>query len=258
MNLNRSFLYSIPVLAVLFGGSTALASPITVKDVGDSFTVALSGLSSDGDPVSVSESWEVTAVDATSITFDVTLDNTSATTSRLTAFAFDTNPNATGGSSGSSIYQHIVLDDGFDVCVENDSNSNCFGNQGNVGLLPADAADAFSLTLTFAAIGEDGVTFSNFFARLQAIGTKGGSAKIFGEPTCTSCEPNEDGDPDPDPVPEPISALLLTTAVGAFGLRRRARAYAAGTRTMAGVSPAAGWRRPPQGKSCGLSPPCSE
>jgi hypothetical protein len=222
MNLKRSFLSSLPVIAILFGGSAAFAAPITVKDVGDSFTVALSGLSSGGDPVSVSESWEVTAVDATSITFDVTLDNTSATTSRLTAFAFDTNPNATGGLSGSSIYQHIVLNDGFDVCVENDNNSNCVGNQGNVGLRPADAADTFSLKLTFAAIGEDGVTFSNFFARLQAVGTNGGSAKIFGEPTCTSCDEDEDPTPDPngDPVPEPVSALLLTTAAGAFGLRR--------------------------------------
>jgi hypothetical protein len=225
MILKRLFLYSLPVVAVLFGGSAASAAPITVDSVGDSFTVSFSGVSG-SDPVSVEETWKVTALTSNSITFELTLDNTSPTTSRFTAFAFDTNPNATGGSSTSSIYSHVFFTSGFDVCVENDSNSNCFGNQGNVGLRPSDAADTFNLTLNFAAIGEEGVTLSNFFARIQAIGTNGGSAKLSGDPTCTSCVPDDDGDPDPDPdpdpVPEPFSALLLTTAAGAFGLRRRA------------------------------------
>ncbi len=227
MNLKRSLLYSLPVIAILSGGSAAFAAPITVDSVGDSFTVNFSGVGDSGSgPVSVEEKWKVTALTGNSITFELTLDNTSPTASRLTGFAFDTDPNATNGSSSSSIYQHVFFSSAFDVCVENDSNSNCNGNHGNIGLQPADAAHTFNLTLNFAEIGEEGVTLSNFFARLQAVGADGTSAKLTGEPTCTSCDEDEDPTPDTDSVPEPVSALLLTTAAGAFGLRRRARSSA--------------------------------
>jgi len=212
------------VMMVTLSGRPAEASPITIDSVGDAFTVILTGVSDPGGlPVSVEENWLVTAFGATSVTFQLSLDNPSATSpSRFTAFGFDTDPDATGGSSTSSLYQHLFVaghGGGFDVCVENDDNSNCFGNRGNIGLRPEDSLDTFLLTLDFPDTSE-GIVMSHFFARLQGIGPDGASAKIFGEPdpqdpACTDC------DTDVIAVPEPGSMLLMGSAVIAFLLRRK-------------------------------------
>ena len=216
------------VTTIAVSGRAAEASPITIDSVGDAFTVLLTGVSDPGGlPVSVEEEWLVTAFGPTSITFQVSLDNTSATSpSRLTGFGFDTDPDATGGTSDGTLYPHLFVaghGGGFDVCVENDQNNNCFGNRGNIGLEPEDPVHTFLLTLYFPDTS-DGIVMSHFFARLQGISPTGASAKIFGEPNpeesldlvCADCDTVH-----VTAVPEPGSTLLIGSAVAAFLLRRK-------------------------------------
>jgi len=225
---------AIAMMLIASFAKGADATPITIDAVGDSFAVTMTGASDpSGLPVSVYESWLVTALTPTSVTFQLSFDNTSATTpAQFTGFGFDTNPNALGGTSTSSLFSHVFTSGGgggFHVCVENDNNSNCFGNKGNIGLQPGDPLHIFALTLTFGDTS-GGIVMSNFFARMQGIGTNDASAKVFGEPVCTSGCGNEPPPPLPPPVPEPASITLLAMGVVGSGIAARRR-RAGGQRT---------------------------
>ncbi len=208
----------------LAGVNTTSASPVTIDGVGDAFAVSFSGVVNPGGlPVSAVEQWLVTAFDAHSITLQVQLDNTSPTDSRLTAFGFSTSPGIAGGSTTSSLYSHPFTtdgSDGFAICVENDDNNNCFGNRGNVGVTPSDAAHTFLLTLLFDSTA-GGVAFGDFFARLQSVGPDNRSAKLYGDGACTAgCDPDVR-----QPVPEPATIALLGAGGVAAFTRRRRRAH---------------------------------
>jgi hypothetical protein len=227
--------------AVCTLGASANAATITIDAVGDAFTVHYSGFSDQdpdkGFPVSVDATYLTTIFTSTQVQFRVTLDNTSPTDpAQLTGFGFNTDPDAISGSSTSLIFPFVSLfangGFSFDVCVQAppESADNCAGNSGNADktLGVNDTPDIFFLTLNFADT-TGGVIFSDFGARLQGIGQKGASAKIYGEPTpgCTeNCVPPCTVDCDPviegSQVPEPGTLLLLGSgAVVAF--RRRFR-----------------------------------
>jgi hypothetical protein len=206
----------------------AAAGPITIDAAGDAFAVTLTGLSQPGNlAVSLEEYWVATAFGPTSATFEVSLNNTTAAQSGLlTSFGFATEPHVLGASSTSALYPHVFTTggaDGADVCVENDQNSNCFGNSGHVGLQPGDPLHIFLLTLTFADTA-GGIVFSNFVARLQDIGPEGDSAKISGSGQCVlGCGGALDTPLDSPSVPEPGTALLVCTAAAGLFIRRRLR-----------------------------------
>ena len=209
-------LLSVAAFAVATAATPATAAPILVNGVGDSFSVDFSGLSSDGLPVSAESDWLVTAYTGTTITFAVDITNTSTTDpAQLTAFSFVTNPDATAGTSTSTIFGNVyTAGGGFEVCVENDTNDNCNGNTGNpLESLGRGDSDSFELTLTFGSTA-GGVTLSGFEARLQGIGPQGDSAKIPGEPVC-------EGDDCDVTVPEPASLALFGLAALAAGAVRR-------------------------------------
>jgi hypothetical protein len=255
LNCVSRFVLTVFFLAAV--GAGAEASTITVDGVGDAFTVQYSGFSNQdsikGYPVSVDSSWLTTIYSPTTIQFQITLDNTSPTDpAQLTGFGFNTDPDAIAGVSTSLLFPFVSLSPNgsftFDICVQGPpENASCTGNSGNpeTSLGVNDAPDVFYLTLTFATT-TGGVTFSDFGARLQGIGQKGASAKIYGNPIalclndCESdplpdCQINCGGDPPPgclvscdveiealNPVPEPGTLLLLGSGA-AIALRRRFR-----------------------------------
>jgi PEP-CTERM motif len=158
----------------------------------------------------------------TTVTFTTDVANTtqqgSLSTSnwqsvRLTAFAYDTDPNATNATDTSSIYD-TFLNTNFpsfqtvDVCLS--SGPTCSGGS-NGGLSPG-GTDTFTQTLTFSG------TISSFDFGIGAneqLATKFQTA--FGSFE-TGTNP---GGPPIQEAPEPASMALLGGALVGFGILRR-------------------------------------
>ena len=142
--------------------------------------------------------------------------NSSFSSARLTAFGFDTNPNATGASENSSTW-NVSLNTTFpgfqqvDVCLW--AGTNCAGGA-NAGLLPSQST-SFTLTLSGLPnaissidLGSNGTGTDNFYVKYQ---TDVGSFEF--KNTATQ-------------VPEPFSMALLGTGLIGMGIassRRKAK-----------------------------------
>ena len=215
-------------LAALTIATPALADQITLGsgDVGQSFTLNYNGFV-DGNTISGltgTTTFTLTSATSTSYSFDYSVTNTSSggVDSRISSFAFNTDPTITGASS-TGTYDFTVLNSNYpngigtvDVCFKAAFSNSCAGNSG--GVLTGETGTG-TLTLSFTGPVSE-VTLSDFFVRYQSItgaGKKVTSAS--GEGTLTSSGSTSTGG---TPVPEPgMLGLFGAGAIGLAMLRRR-------------------------------------
>jgi hypothetical protein len=203
---------------------TATDVTITSADVGQTFSISYNGFvntSTIVNGLTASAVYTVQAVSSTSITLAVDMTNTSSspiTSSRVSVFGFDTNPNITGAIATGAFnvtVQGGSLPSGFgaiELCVKNGQGNNCQGG-GGTGIAQG-ATGTTTLTLNFASIGASGVTLSNFGVRYQSIAGAGNVTSAVGR-----------GTPGTPPVPEPAAMALFGLGALIVGakLRKRAR-----------------------------------
>ena len=171
-------------IALLAVGSVRSAEALTIRasDVGSTISYTLVGDTSSS--VSAEFDWLITsfifAGGQTTVTFDVTVENTSTINADLRAFSVLTpGPDAIGGSiSGSAVFDNLSVnlappvDETFLVCASTSTTENCTGIGGgsDPGLL-AGLTDTLTLSLIFAGdVRTSGVVLTEFCGRWQRVG----------------------------------------------------------------------------------------
>lgn len=206
----------------------ALAVPISLDDtnVGESFTLTYDGFA-DGqtiDGLGAEATFTLTGVTANTYTFDYAITNTtdSGLTSRISSFAFNTDPEIAGASS-TGTYNYTVTDSSYpngignvDVCFKAARTNSCAGNRG--GVAEGDTGTG-SLTLTFADV-VDSISLSDFFVRYQSITGAGNVTSASGRGSTTSTSTSTTSGTS---VPEPGMLGLFGAGLLGLGLMRRRR-----------------------------------
>jgi hypothetical protein len=212
------------VLALV--ATPALADPITLDagDVGTSFTLNYNGFA-DGSVVNglgASTTFTLTGVTGTAYNFDYAVANTTGggVGSRVSSFAFDTNPDISSASS-TGTYNYTVLDSNYpngignvDVCFKGGSSNSCAGNSGGV---TTGGTGTGSLTLNFSD-PISALMLDNFFVRYQSITGAGNVTSASGAVTSSSTSTSGG-----TPVPEPGMIVLFGMGAAAVAFSRRRR-----------------------------------
>lgn len=147
-------------------------------------------------------------------TFGYQLFNNSTapmTSSRVTAFGFDVNPNRTGGS----ILTGTVFDELDSGSISNGMNvevclttNNCSGGGGDGVTIGQNTSGSFSLTFAGSPFN---ITLTDFVVRYQSLAGSGRATSGVGIPV--------------ESVPEPTTWAMMLIGFGAMGysIRRRRR-----------------------------------
>jgi len=229
MKLTAKILPLIAATGLAFAANPALADtiPLDASKVGSSHTFNFNGFS-DGtvvDGLTSSATFTLTGVASNSYTFDYSLTNTTSdpVNSRVSSFAFNTNPNissasATGAFSyatvGSSYPNGIGA---IDVCFKDAATGSCAGG-GSGGLLDGQTGTG-TFTLNFSQ-PLTSLTLSDFYVRYQSVSGAGNITSASGAGTLTSSGSSSTGGTS---VPEPGMLGLMGGAAAALVLLRRRR-----------------------------------
>ena len=229
MKLFRIILPAVALAAASFA-TPALADAITLGsgDVGTSYSFTFDGFS-DGTTISGltgAATFTLTGVTATGYTFDYSVTNTTSSplTSRISSFAFNTDPNISSATS-TGAFAYTTLNSNYpngigtvDVCFKDAQTGSCAG--GGSGGLTQGQTGTGSLTLNFSQ-PLTSLTLSDFFDRYQSITGAGNVSSASGSGTLTSTSTSTStGGTN---VPEPGMLGLMAGAGAAMMLLRRRR-----------------------------------
>lgn len=227
--LNVKKLAPLAAFAMAFTATPALADAITFdsSNVGTTYTLNYDG-SSDSTTIAgltAETSFTLTGIAGNTYTFDYAVANTSSTPitgSRVSGFAFDTDPDITSGASAGA-FGYTTVGGSYpngvgevDVCFKDASTGSCAGGGGG-GLNLGDSGTG-SFTLTFAQ-PVSAVTLSDFYVRYQAISGAGNVTSATGSGTQSSSSTTSGG----TQVPETGMLGLLGGALIATALLCRRR-----------------------------------
>ncbi len=219
------------ILATAVAASAAMATPAMAEpilldssNIGDSFTIDYDGFA-DGTTLSglsASTTFTLTAIDGSTYEFDYTVTNTTdgaGVDSRLSSFAFNTDPDIVGASS-TGLYNFVVTDSNYpngigtvDVCFKAARTNSCAGNSG--GLFAGETGSG-SLILDFGT-APTSITLDDFFVRYQSISGIDGVTSASGRQTSSSSSSGG------TPVPAPGMLGIFGLGLIGLGLARRRR-----------------------------------
>lgn len=224
----------IPAIAM----ATAFASPALADSIsldstklGQTFTLDYNGFS---DGTTIGGLTGQTSFTLTSITnnggggsiysFDYSVTNTSSspvTGSRISSFAFNTDPTISGASS-TGAFAYTTLNSNYpngigtvDVCFKDASTGSCSG--GGSGGLTLGQTGSGSLSLNFSQ-PVSALSLSDFYVRYQSISGVPGISSASGSGTVVTSTSTGGTS-----VPEPGALGLLATGLIAMGLMRGRR-----------------------------------
>ena len=206
-----------PAMAAITINPDGSANISSGTSVGDGFTVNFDGSEAGSIIAGLSSSLTLTfaGISGNNYVFNYLLANTSSsptTSSAVTAFGFNVDPNALLASStvtgAFTVVSSGQVSQGYnlELCFKNGNNNNCAGSPGNQGVNMGSSGSG-TITLGFSSL-PNSITLSDFLTRYQGVD---GSGSAVGTPVAA--------------VPEPATWGLMLLGFGAIGfsMRRKRR-----------------------------------
>lgn len=231
MNLTRKLL---PIFALACFATPAAADTIALdaSKIGQSYTFNYDGFS-DGSTISgltSSTTFTLTGINGNAYNFDYSVSNTSGapvTGSRLSGFAFNTDPNIQSATS-TGAFGFTTLNSNYpngigsvDVCFKDANTGSCAG--GGSGGLEAGQTGTGSFALNFSQ-PVSALSLSDFFVRYQSIEGVPGITSASGSGTQTSSSTSSTStSTGGTPVPEPGVLGTMAGGLAALAMLRRRR-----------------------------------
>lgn len=224
-SLISTLIAASPAAAAITIGSAGNATITSDTQIGDSLTVNFDGSENGSTIQGLGSSLKLTfaGIQNGAYLFDYLLTNSSTaptTSSAVTAFGFNVDPNAAlsssnvSGTFGTVSSGQVSQGYNLEMCFKSGQNNNCAGSPGNQGVaLGSSGSGQFSLAFTGGAPAE--LTLSNYLVRYQAVN---GNGSAVGQPTSMGA------------VPEPSTWAMMLLGFGAVGAslrRNRKRAVLA-------------------------------